>query len=161
MYKKGNFFLLTLLLCTYFVNAQKAITVAGANVVSMSGNMSFAVGQIDYTNTGNSVSTHILSKGVLQVYNKLPITFVFNIDNTNTIQAWPNPVSNNLFIKIDGKPVTDASYQVLDLNGQLVENNRIFSSNTIIEMQKYPSGIYIVNIIYSNKKSVKFKIIKL
>jgi hypothetical protein len=28
-------------------------------------------------------------------------------------------------------------------------------------MQKYPSGIYIVNVIYSNKKSVKFKIIKL
>jgi hypothetical protein len=158
MYKKGNFSLLTLLLCTCFVNGQNAVTVAGANTISMSGNMSFAVGQVDYINTGNSAT---LSQGVLQVYNRLPITYVFNIDNTNTIQAWPNPVSTNLFIKIDGKPVTDASYQILDINGKLFENNRIVSSNTIIDMQKYPSGIYIVNIIYSNKKSVKFKIIKL
>ena len=158
MYKKGNFFLLTLLLCTCFANAQKAITSAGVNTVSMSGNMSFVVGQVDYINTGNTAT---LSQGVLQVYNRLPITYVFNIDNTNTIQAWPNPVITNLNIKIDGKPFTDISYQVLDLNGQLIENNRIVSSNTIINMQKYPSGIYIVNVIYSNKKSVKFKIIKL
>jgi Secretion system C-terminal sorting domain len=158
MYKKGNFLLLTLLLCTYIANAQKAITSGGVNIVSMSGNMSFVVGQVDYINTGNTAT---LSQGVLQVYNRLPITYVFNIDNTNTIHAWPNPVITNLFIKIDGKPFTDISYQVLDLNGQLIENNRIVSSNTIINMQKYPSGIYIVNVIYSNKKSVKFKIIKL
>jgi len=158
MYKKGNFLLLTLIFCTYFVNAQKAITSGGVNIVSMSGNMSFVVGQVDYINTGNTAT---LSQGVLQVYNRLPITYVFNIDNTNTIQAWPNPVITNLNIKIDGKPFTDISYQVLDLNGQLIENIRIVSSNTIINMQKYPSGIYIVNVIYSNKKSVKFKIIKL
>jgi hypothetical protein len=158
MYKKGNFLLLTLLFCTYFVNAQKAITSGGVNIVSMSGNMSFVVGQVDYINTGNTAT---LSQGVLQVYNRLPITYVFNIDNTNTIQAWPNPVITNLIIKIDGKPVTDISYQILDLNGQLVENNRIVSASTTINMQKYPSGIYIVNVIYSNKKSVKFKIIKL
>jgi len=149
---------LTLLFCTYFVNAQKAITSGGVNIVSMSGNMSFVVGQVDYINTGNTAT---LSQGVLQVYNRLPITYVFNIDNTNTIQAWPNPVITNLIIKIDGKPVTDISYQILDLNGQLVENNRIVSASTTINMQKYPSGIYIVNVIYSNKKSVKFKIIKL
>ena len=149
---------MTLLFCTYFVNAQKAITSGGVNIVSMSGNMSFVVGQIDYINTGNTAT---LSQGVLQVYNRLPITYVFNIDNTNTIQAWPNPVITNLIIKIDGKPVTDISYQILDLNGQLVENNRIVSASTTINMQKYPSGIYIVNVIYSNKKSVKFKIIKL
>jgi hypothetical protein len=158
MYKKGNFLLLTLLFCTYLVNAQKAITRGGVNIVSMSGNMSFVVGQVDYINTGNTAT---MSQGVLQVYNRLPITYVFNIDNTNTIQAWPNPVITDLIIKIDGKPVTDISYQILDLNGQLVENNRIVSSNTIINMQKYPSGIYIINVIYSNKKSVKFKIIKL
>jgi len=149
---------LTLLFCTYLVNAQKAITRGGVNIVSMSGNMSFVVGQVDYINTGNTAT---MSQGVLQVYNRLPITYVFNIDNTNTIQAWPNPVITDLIIKIDGKPVTDISYQILDLNGQLVENNRIVSSNTIINMQKYPSGIYIINVIYSNKKSVKFKIIKL
>ena len=149
---------MTLLFCTYFVNAQKAITSGGVNIVSMSGNMSFVVGQVDYINTGNTAT---LSQGVLQVYNRLPITYVFNIDNTNTIQAWPNPVITNLIIKIDGKPVTDISYQILDLNGQLVENNRIVSASTTINMQKYPSGIYIVNVIYSNKKSVKFKIIKL
>ena len=124
----------------------------------MSGNMSFVVGQVDYINTGNTAT---LSQGVLQVYNRLPITYVFNIDNTNTIQAWPNPVINNLFIKIDGNPVTDISYQVLDLNGQLVEKNKIVSSNTIINMQKYQSGVYVVNIIYSNKKSLYFKIIKI
>jgi hypothetical protein len=158
MYKKGNFLLLNLLFCTCFVNAQKAVTSGGANTVSMSGNMSFVVGQVDYINTGNNAT---LSQGVLQVYNRFPINYVFNVDNTNTIQIWPNPVSNNLFIQIDDKPVTDASYKVLDLNGQLVENNRIASSNTIIDMQKYPSGIYVVKIIYSNKKSVNFKIIKL
>lgn len=149
---------MTLILCTQLVSAQKAISSAGANVASISGNMSFSVGQIDYTNTGNAAT---ISQGVLQVYNRLPITYVFNIDNSNTIQAWPNPVSTNLFIKIDGKPVADVSYQVLDLNGQLVENNRIVSSNTIINMLKYPAGIYVVNIFYSNKKTVGFKIIKL
>jgi hypothetical protein len=158
MFEKGFFFLLILLICSYHTNAHNAIASAGSNIVSMSGNMSFTVGQVDYINTGNNAS---LSQGVLQVNNRLPITYVFNIDHSNTIQAWPNPVINNLFIKIDGTPVTDVSYQVLDLNGQLVEKNKIVASNTIISMQKYQSGVYIVNIIYSNKKSLHFKIIKI
>ena len=161
MYKKGNFFLLILLLCTYFVNAQKAITSAGVNVVSMSGNMSFAVGQIDYTNTGNSVSTHILSKGVLQIYNKFPNVLITPVDNSNKIIVWPNPVINELFFKIEGKEGSELSYQVIDINGHLLEKGKLFAMKSFIEMQKYPSGIYIINIFYSNKKSVKFKIIKL
>jgi hypothetical protein len=161
MYKKGSIFLLTLLSCTCFVNAQKAITTAGAKVESVAGNMSFVVGQIDYTTSHDALSSHTASKGVLQIYNRISTIYTFNLDNTHNIQAWPNPVSSNLFIKIDGKPITEAFYQVLDLNGQLIESNRIVSSNATIDMQKYRSGIYIVNIIYLNKKSVKFKIIKL
>jgi hypothetical protein len=158
MYKKGNFLLLNLLFCTCFVNAQKAVTSGGANTVSMSGNMSFVVGQVDYINTGNNAT---LSQGVLQVYNRFPINYVFNVDNTSTIQAWPNPVRNNLFIQIDGKTINDISYQVFDLNGHLIERNSIYSMKAIINMKLYTSGIYIVSVFYSNKKSVNFKIIKL
>ncbi len=147
-----------LLLCTCFVNAQKVVTSGGANTVSMSGNMSFVVGQVDYINTGNTAT---LSQGVLQVFNRLPIIYVFNIDNLNSIHIWPNPVINNLFIKIKGENVSDITYHIVDVNGRLVEKNKIYSMNSIIDMQHYTAGVYIVNVLYSNMKSVKFKIIKL
>ena len=93
MYKKGNFFLLNLLICTCLVKAQKAVTSGGANSVSISGNMSFVVGQVNYTNTGNDAT---FSKGILQLYYRPAITYVFSTDNTNNIQVWLYRVRSNL-----------------------------------------------------------------
>ena len=93
MYKKGKLFLLNLLLCTRLVNTQKAVTSGGANSVSISGNISFVMRQVNYTYTGNNA---IFSKSVLQLYNRLAITYVFSIDNTNNIQVWPYRVVSNL-----------------------------------------------------------------
>ena len=47
-----------------------------------------------------------------------------------------------------------------DINGRLVENNKVSENSTIIQMGKYPDAIYLLKVIENNKEIKTFKIIK-
>lgn len=80
-------------------------------------------------------------------------------DNTkdNGLQYYPNPVVDNLTVKMNGDTIEDVT--VYNFAGSVVKSERSKTKTAIIDMSNLSSGVYIVNVkTASNVKS--FKVIK-
>ena len=66
-------------------------------------------------------------------------------DAAETINVSPNPVKKTMKISVNVS-MSDASYQVTNLNGQVVLSGRISGSETLIDPSKLPAGIYILHV---------------
>jgi hypothetical protein len=81
----------------------------------------------------------------------------------DVISYYPNPVKEQLYLKwelIDNKKVSKIEFY--DISGKYVNSIESFDSenSTILSFGNYPSGIYFVNLIYSNSEVKTIKIIK-
>lgn len=96
-----------------------------------------------------------LAQGVQQPYE---VSVVTSIEQANTINidftAYPNPATENLKLKIGNYKTDNLIYQLFDVSGKLIENKKIESTETIINMEKLDHASYFVKII-DNKKEVK------
>lgn len=124
------------------------------SVNSASGQISYTLGSFNHTISENS---QMLSQGVLQVYHLSP----FKILQEDQILVWPNPViGESLHIKLESNPLSPIYIQIYALNGQLW-GNYSFSGNTIsISMLSYPSGTYLLKIIFPHQIPITKKINK-
>lgn len=140
------------------VNAQESVLSSGGNSSGSSGNVSYSVGQIFYKTINGT--TAYLSQGVEQPFE---IQTVLGQDNFNVnleLSVYPNPTTDIIYLKIKESNFESIQYQLFDINGRLVDNNRVFENSTIIQMGKYPEAIYLLKVIDNNKEVKTFKIIK-
>jgi hypothetical protein len=84
-------------------------------------------------------------------------------DISHQLQVFPNPV--NYFLKLTVIPsasisIQSLSYQLYDINGNLLTTNNIESSENNIVMSSLTSGTYLLKIIQGNTNLKTFKIIK-
>ena len=63
------------------------------------------------------------------------------------ITLWPNPVKNMVSVAINGTNYDNATVLVMDLSGKVLQRTAINSGSTAINMNNYPSGIYLVRYI--------------
>ena len=152
-----------LLIATLFlgltqVNAQEANVSSGGNANGSNGNISYSVGQVVYTtNTGTTGS---VAQGVQQPYE---IQTVLGVDNFNInlqMMVYPNPTVNLLSLEVKDYDTTAMHYQLFDLNGRLILDNKIATNTTTISLEQYPSAVYLLKVIDNNKEVKTFKIIK-
>ncbi|HEY9114055.1 MAG TPA: T9SS type A sorting domain-containing protein [Bacteroidales bacterium] len=139
--------------------AQEAIPAAGGNSVGDGGSLNFTVGQVLYcSNTGSGGS---VSEGVQQPYE---IWVYSGIDEKESVElecsVYPNPVTNELTLKIESLNNIRLSYQLFDANGKLLENNNIETLETSISAKHLQSGTYFLKINSSLETIKVFKIIK-
>ena len=81
----------------------------------------------------------------------------------DVISYYPNPVKEELYLKwelINDNYVS--SIKVYDLNGRMIDSytNLDNNNNQNVFFQRFPNGIYIVVLVYSNKEEKSIKIIK-
>ena len=81
----------------------------------------------------------------------------------DVISYYPNPVKEELFLKwelVTNKTVT--SIQLYDLNGRVLQNygNLDKSNNLNIPFFNYPTGTYLVIMMYSDGEQKSIKIVK-
>lgn len=81
----------------------------------------------------------------------------------DVISYYPNPVKEELYLKwelINNNYVS--SIKVYDLNGRIIDSygNLDNTNNQNVFFQRFPKGIYIVVLVYSNKEEKSIKIIK-
>ena len=146
------------LICSVGLHAQKTVPATGGEATGTGGTTSYSVGQVVYTtNTGSNGS---IAQGVQQPY-EISITTGVNETSINlNLSVYPNPTTNFLNLKFDSEKLENLSYQLYDLQGKVIENNKVNDNSTKIKMEALPKAIYFLKVT-KNKEIVKtFKIIK-
>lgn len=139
--------------------AQNTTVSAGGNASGAGGSVSYTVGQIVYTtNTGTNGS---VAQGVQQPFE---ISIITQIEEANEIDlictAYPNPASDQLTLNVENYNMENLSCQLFDINGKLLESEKIIDKETIISISHLSVAVYFLKVTEGNKEIKVFKIIK-
>ena len=141
------------------VQAQTSVNATGGDASGGGGSVSYSVGQVVYTtHTGTSGS---VAEGVQQPYEISVVTGLEEAQSINlSVTAYPNPTTDYLTLRIDEFEISNLSFQLYDMNGKLLQNEKITGNQTSIVMSNLLPATYFVKVIQGNKEVKTFKIIK-
>jgi len=141
-------------------NAQESINSTGSDISGSGGIMSYSLGQVFFsTNTGSSGS---VAEGVQQPFEISVVTRLEEAKGINLmVSAYPNPVTDNLILTaVDNFEFLTLNFQLYDMNGNLLQSEKITGNQTSIVMSNLVPATYFVKVTESNKDVKTFKIIK-
>ena len=147
-----------LFLCVLLSFGQAVIASAGGNATGSTGNISFSVGQIVYTTNSGSAGT--VAQGVQQPFEIQTVLGVNNFNINLQMMVYPNPATNALSLQIKDYNLNEMKYELVDLNGRLIANNKIATETTTLQLNNFPAAIYILKVLENNQVIKTFKIIK-
>lgn len=142
------------------IQAQESIPSSGGEGSGDGGTLSYSVGQVAYgTHTGSSGS---VSEGVQQAYE---IFVIIGVDETGimlNISAFPNPTTDYLILKIPDDAILETKFTIslYDLNGRIIKQQIVVSSETEIDMADLQAATYLLKIMNNHREIKTFKIIK-
>jgi hypothetical protein len=149
---------LVALICSVGLHAQESPTAAGGVATGSGGTSSYSVGQVVYsTATGTNGS---VAQGVQQPYEISVITGVKETTINLEMNVYPNPTTNYLTLKVDDVELSTLNFQLIDLQGKIIENKKVTASSTTIKMEALPKAIYFLNVTKGNQLIKTFKVIK-
>jgi hypothetical protein len=141
------------------LSAQETVPASGGNGSGIDGSVSYTVGQLTYAIYASEIGS--VGQAIQQPFEILISTGIEETGITLECSVYPNPVKDFLLLKIKTN-VSDRpfSYQLYNMNGEVLRNERIISNETSIFIQNIASSTYLLKI-FDNKKQLKtFKIIK-
>ena len=134
------------------LQAQNAIPASGGNASGSGGSASYTVGQIVYTTNSNSNGS--VAQGVQQPYEISVVTAIEEAQDISLeIMVYPNPATDFIKLKIENYEVQNLRYQLYDINGSLLQDNKIVGNETDIVMSNYVSATYFLKVTDNNKAS--------
>jgi hypothetical protein len=151
-------FVLIFILLANKILAQESPVSSGGNIINSEGSVSFTIGQIFYSS--NSFSNITVEQGIQHAYSIVPLVNDEFISSTLNIQVFPIPTIDKIKLNIKDIDLTDFNYSLFNINGQLISKSSITLTESTIDMQNLPSGIYLLKISRSNFEIKKFNIIK-
>ncbi len=140
------------------LQAQSTIGSAGGEATGSGGSVSFTTGQIVYkTQKGGSGKS--MAEGVQQPYE---ISIISGIDEAKdiglSVSLYPNPASDYLTLKVQDP--SGLSYRLYDIQGRLLETQKIIGTTTEIELKHLANAAYFLKILRDRQQMKTFKIIK-
>ncbi len=155
---KFTYLIIFIFFITSFVKGQSTIDASGGELTGSGGNASYSVGQIDYINYNNA--NGLISEGVQQPYELITIGIKKNTEDDLTITIYPNPTPESISLKIVNNDLSDFYFELFDLNGKLLQSQKIQNEVTSIVMVNFSAACYFLKI-NKDKEAIKtFKIIK-
>lgn len=140
--------------------AQVDIPASGGNATGGGGSTSYTVGQVVYTTVNGSSGS--LAQGVQQPYK---ISLVTGLEGTEGItlqyDAYPNPTTRYLTLKVEDIKKADLIYQLYDLTGKQLENRKVNAIETSIDMNDREQAVYLLRVINNSREVKVFKILKI
>jgi hypothetical protein len=140
------------------LQAQETVPATGGDATGAGGSSSYTVGQVVYTtNTGTNGS---VAQGVQQPY-EISTTVGINETSINLeLSVYPNPTTNYLQLKVESEKLENLNFQLIDLQGKVIENKKVSATTSTIKMETLPKAIYFLNVTDNNQVVKTFKIIK-
>lgn len=140
------------------IHAQEAIVPSGGNAESINGSVSYSVGQVFYTTiSGIDGSTEQGVQHAIEIYTAGADEF----DKiTLECRVYPNPTSNFLTLDVKNFSQSGLSYIMYDMNGRILNQQKIVESPVIIEMIDLAPATYFLKVSDDNEVVRTFKIIK-
>lgn len=151
-------FILTVIACSFAFTgiSQEAVVSSGSYNKNGSASISWSLGELA-THTLKT-NENIITQGFQQT--KLTVTSVVEIPGIRMIvSAFPNPVQENINLKVDGE-IDYLKYVVYDLNGRMLHQGAFDSNPMVVPFYEYKSGIYFIRIVMAGAEIQTFKIIK-
>jgi hypothetical protein len=141
------------------LQAQTSVNATGGNASGSGGSASYSVGQVVYTtNTGTNGS---VAEGVQQPFEISVVTGLEEAKGINlSVTAYPNPTTDYLTLEVKDFEISNLHFQLYDMNGKLLQNEKITGNQTSIVMSNLVPANYFVKVIQGNKEVKTFKIIK-
>jgi hypothetical protein len=151
-------FILTGLFCVFmlFSNAQDLISTGGDFFQQNSGSISFTIGEPIIETIENDGNNITLTQGFQQATPNI-ITGIETLDDV-LVNIYPNPTTDYIHVKQDEPKYLD--YQLFDLNGVMVKNDKLVGLETKVSLAEYLPSVYILKIINDNAECKTFQIIK-
>jgi hypothetical protein len=81
-------------------------------------------------------------------YSQTVVAFVKS--NGFEVEAFPNPVSNNLTVRAHGVQGSEAYVQVTDVTGKVIKTVKMSGNSETIDMKGLASGMYLIKYMDSN-----------
>lgn len=141
------------------LHAQTSVNATGGNASGSGGSVSYSVGQVVYTtNEGTNGS---VAQGIQQPFEISVVTGLEEAIGINlSVSAYPNPTTDYLTLEVKEFDLSNLYFQLYDMQGKLLQNEKITSNQTSIAMGNLAPTTYFVKVIQNNKEVKVFKIIK-
>lgn len=148
---------LVLLVFSCAVFSQSSMVTTGGEASGLGGSASFSVGQIVYHVIPDE--TFSVHEGVQQPFEVVVLSVPEMTENYLFTTVYPNPVVAGLTVQFESLP-EDSDYELYDIGGRLIQTERISNLSTVVPMDGFRAGVYILHITKALKTVQSFKIIK-
>ena len=139
--------------------AQQTVTSSGGDASGSGGTAAYSVGQVVYTS--NQSANGSVNQGVQQAYEIFSVGLDDKALSENSFSLYPNPVSNELKLQLNGVETDKLHYALYDVQGKLISTSEVKENETTIPVSQLPTATYFIHLInQENKKVQSFKIIK-
>lgn len=139
-------------------NAQSSLNASGGNATGAGGSASYSVGQLAYT-----VATGSGGSAIAGVQHAFEI-FTSSHEELESIKlslsVFPNPATTLVNLQVTDPKWSDLSFQLFDLNGKMLLNQKVIGETTAISLQNQPVGSYFLKVSHGENEIKSFKILK-
>lgn len=141
------------------IQAQTSIPAAGGNATGTGGTVSYTIGQVAYTAISGPGT--LIIQGVQLPYEISVLTTIEKASGiVIEISVYPNPANSHVTLKVDNYDTGNLGYRLYDMNGVLLQGEKVEGNETRIQLGNILPGTYILKIADNNKEVKTFKIIK-
>jgi hypothetical protein len=153
--------LLLIFLGTGIAKAQQVVSTAGNHSETGTVQLSWTIGEPVISTLSNG--SNILTQGMHQ--SKLLIDAIEEIELSGlVISAFPNPTNEFVNLQVHqlltDQPWKEFSFVLYDMNGKVLMQKQIVSTETVIQMNNYVSSTYFLKVLVNNHEVKTFKIVK-
>jgi hypothetical protein len=150
--------LFILLLFPLMLKAQNNIVSGGSKATGTNGSFTSTIGQVFYKTLNGTNGT--VSQGVHQVFEILTLGTTEIPEIQLIASVYPNPAFQNITLSIKEYDLSNLSYKLYDIQGKIIESNKITQNETQIEITSLASAHYFLKINQNASNLKTFKIIK-
>jgi hypothetical protein len=138
--------------------AQMGPVAGGGDASGAGGTVSYSIGQVDYIMSTGGTGT--INQGLQQPYEIFNYTGIDHPEVDMSLVAYPNPTIDYITLSTDMQDLSGYSYQLLNMEGQVIETKKMMAAQTNIDMGTLSSGAYLLTVMNQLTEIKTFKIIK-